>query len=768
MLFNRPFFHAVAAFGLMAGVASALGAEQVGRVLLAGGEAFAVRDGKEVRLAFNSPIEFKDVLRTGAASSLQIRFVDDSLVSIRENSEFAIEDYQFGSKPEEQKSFFRLVKGGFRAVTGLIGRTNHDNYRVRAENATIGIRGTDYAVRDCRGDCGAGVKNGLYGSVLGLSNGTNRVSLTNNAGESEFGINQHFYVANPNTRPEPLLVPPSFVAVKPQGKAATQQGNSAGGSGKEQASDSTGASAESRPSQTTSLVIVTPIITQPFQQTETLNTAGTSAVLPPANGFGIVFPKGFGSSSFSSFFDGNNSTATFGGQNQLQSFNIGGSVIGAIGGGTITDTGTFVASNGQAFTWGRWVGGTVTSGTQTFSGMPLLFVTGSGVKDNQGVFGGSATYTFQGGPHPIDASNNVGTVTSSVLSINFTQRVVSYSLGMTFSSVGTFGPATFTLSGSGSANSGNNSGEFLGTLSGSCSGTGCASSSASGFYDVGTAGTVGYEFAVVQGGLTVGTKGGSVVFENAHSVSSFTPGALPSNAFTGQVAYANTSGPFVPGSTTSIPSNSGQVSGNNLIGYGPSGGFSGFLNTGSNLDTGSATLVDGATMYWGRWAGSGISITDNNGSGFNPGTGVPWVIGPANTTMPTSGTFVYSFAGGPSPRDVNGNVGTWAGGALSVSFGTTTGSFSVSSPLQMAVNGVSYSLSSCTAGCTITNGNVTLGSGSVVTFTGACTGGACSTGSAATAGIGGLFVGPQAGGIALAGNTSSPAPTVSFAGAFKR
>ena len=210
-------------------------AEAVGRVLLAAGDTFAVRDGKEVRLAFNSPIEFKDVLRTGPASSLQVRFVDEGLLSIRENSEFAIEDYQFGAKPEEQRSFFRLVKGGFRAVTGLIGRTQHANYRVRAENATIGIRGTDYAVRDCRGDCGAGVKNGLYGSVLGISNGTNQITLSNNSGESTFGINQHFYVSDANTRPQPLLQPPSFVSFTPQGKAqAAQQGGS--GSGGEKAS----------------------------------------------------------------------------------------------------------------------------------------------------------------------------------------------------------------------------------------------------------------------------------------------------------------------------------------------------------------------------------------------------------------------------------------------------------------------------------------------------------------------------------------------------
>jgi hypothetical protein len=37
-----------------------------------------------------------------------------------------------------------LVKGGFRAITGMIGHTNKDNYKIETPTATIGIRGTDH------------------------------------------------------------------------------------------------------------------------------------------------------------------------------------------------------------------------------------------------------------------------------------------------------------------------------------------------------------------------------------------------------------------------------------------------------------------------------------------------------------------------------------------------------------------------------------------------------------------------------------------------
>lgn len=273
------------AAGMLAVLAATARAEVVGRVLLSAGDTFATRAGRDIRLAYGTSVEDKDVLRTGAASTLQVRFNDESIVSLRENSQFGIEDYKFTGKEDGlEKAFFRLVKGGFRTVTGLIGRTNKANYAVRAETATIGIRGTDYAVRDCKGDCGAGVKDGLYGSVLGVSHGTNKVSLANNAGEFTFAKDQHFYIADINTRPEPLLQPPSFVSVKPRGK-----GQAAGGSGGEETGEKSGASAESRPSGVAppSGAIALEQVAD-YQQTETFTSSGLLAALQSIGTIGIV------------------------------------------------------------------------------------------------------------------------------------------------------------------------------------------------------------------------------------------------------------------------------------------------------------------------------------------------------------------------------------------------------------------------------------------------------------------------------------------------
>lgn len=51
------------------------------------------------------------------------------------------------------RAYFRLLKGGFRAVSGLIGKSDPAEYRVSTPVATIGIRGTDYLVILCDAAC---------------------------------------------------------------------------------------------------------------------------------------------------------------------------------------------------------------------------------------------------------------------------------------------------------------------------------------------------------------------------------------------------------------------------------------------------------------------------------------------------------------------------------------------------------------------------------------------------------------------------------------
>lgn len=741
------------------GISAATHAADVGRVLLAAGDTVAIRANQPVRLAYGAMIQDKDVLRTGAASNLQVRFIDESIVSMKESSELRIDDFRYSGKEDgSERGFMSLLKGGLRTITGLIGRGNNANYRLNTVTATIGIRGTDYAATLCQGDCrnndGSLAKDGLYGRTLGQSHGTNRIDVSNERDQKTFGINENFYVADAKSVVEPLLVAPDFLSNKLEGRKQGGSKGESGGSGSEQATTG-GVAAESRPSTTPE-----PLPQLSFTAPQDLGPQGTPVVLAPANGWVVVYT----SPSFADLIFDDNDPAVFNSSNQLLSYSTSSNGSGSLNGGTIVDAGSYTYAYGATLSWGRWTGNTqiVTSTNATLTGAPLLFGTASGLTQNTNSVqpaGGVVTYNYVGGPQPVDGGGNVGTITSNSLALNFTNQNATYAMGVNFAGIG----ANFTVGGVGIRNFNNSGGEFSGSLSGSCIGVGCASPSVTtGGFEVGTDGPNGYELAVVGGGF-YGTLAGPVVFLNAYQSSSFTPG--PSGVFNqaGSLAYADTS---IVINTANFDPNLNVFSGTDLIAYGNGSTFpSGMLNSGTVADTGSVALIDGSTMRWGRWTGSSVQVISSPSNfSLNPPTGMPYVMGDANTVVPTSGSFTYTYAGGPSPVNTSGVVGTFNSGAFNVSFGSTSGSISVApaNPLSLTVGGVGYSLTSCTSGCTFPNSSPYAGN---MVLTGTCS--TCGTSAASSSGTG-IFVGPQGTGLALAGNITSAEPTISFAAGFKR
>ena len=270
-------------------------AEIVGRVLMTAGETSALRDGKVVPLTFGSPIEGRDTLQTGQRSNLQVRLTDESILSLREQTQMRIEDYKHSSKEEDQGSaVFSLVKGAFRTVTGLIGRRDHTRYAVRTPSATIGIRGTMYAAGVCDKSCfnadGSLAPDGLYGMVIGQSQGTNKLALTNKTGETVLRQGQVFFVANASSAPELLLEPPAHLidSLAGAGKAdrptatalglpGTSEGAIAGALGGLGGLGAGGIASDSRPNLLpTSLeqVALVSINFNTFQPTQNLNGGG--------------------------------------------------------------------------------------------------------------------------------------------------------------------------------------------------------------------------------------------------------------------------------------------------------------------------------------------------------------------------------------------------------------------------------------------------------------------------------------------------------------
>ena len=73
----------------------------------------------------------------------QIKFTDGGFASLQPNTDYEINEYKFEGKADgKERSFLSLLKGSVRLVTGVIGKANRKNFRIRTAVATIGIRGT--------------------------------------------------------------------------------------------------------------------------------------------------------------------------------------------------------------------------------------------------------------------------------------------------------------------------------------------------------------------------------------------------------------------------------------------------------------------------------------------------------------------------------------------------------------------------------------------------------------------------------------------------
>lgn len=135
----------------------------VGRVMLIQGE-LSAKDaaGKIRKLVVGSAVYDGEILSTGKASNAVVAFRDEGRVSLQEETVFHVEKFQFSRHqadvPDQENAVFRLLKGGVRVVTGLIGHVNHENFHFRLTTATIGIRGTGFDAW-CNAECATGGAN---------------------------------------------------------------------------------------------------------------------------------------------------------------------------------------------------------------------------------------------------------------------------------------------------------------------------------------------------------------------------------------------------------------------------------------------------------------------------------------------------------------------------------------------------------------------------------------------------------------------------------
>ena len=106
------------------------------------GNAVAMQDALPRTLKVGDKILNDDVISTGKGARLELRMIDDGVITLGERTVFVVIDYILdGNAPN---GTVRLLQGAFKAVSGNLVKMANASFVVETELATIGIRGTTF------------------------------------------------------------------------------------------------------------------------------------------------------------------------------------------------------------------------------------------------------------------------------------------------------------------------------------------------------------------------------------------------------------------------------------------------------------------------------------------------------------------------------------------------------------------------------------------------------------------------------------------------
>lgn len=119
-------------------------AEQIAQVLVSVGGNHVLRAGQQVNLQRAMPINAGDELNTGAGARLVVKFNDGTALTLGENTQLLLKDWQFKSKAQDNHAGFTLAAGVFRMITGAITQQANPDLNIETPIGSIGVRGTDF------------------------------------------------------------------------------------------------------------------------------------------------------------------------------------------------------------------------------------------------------------------------------------------------------------------------------------------------------------------------------------------------------------------------------------------------------------------------------------------------------------------------------------------------------------------------------------------------------------------------------------------------
>jgi len=118
-----------------------------GRIRVASGSAFIVRDGGSVPARQGQPVFQSDALQTGADGRIGVLLNDDTRLSIGPSSEVRLDRFAYAPASDNFAMVLQVVRGVAAYVSGRIAKLAPDAVRLETPAAIVGVRGTSLAIR---------------------------------------------------------------------------------------------------------------------------------------------------------------------------------------------------------------------------------------------------------------------------------------------------------------------------------------------------------------------------------------------------------------------------------------------------------------------------------------------------------------------------------------------------------------------------------------------------------------------------------------------
>ena len=103
------------------------------------------RQGDKILTEVNTPVEMRDLIET-LKGRTNIKFVDDTKVSVTEYSKLLIDEFVYNPEKKTGKLSLKAALGTIRYSSGKIAKNSRQNVKIKSPTASVSVRGTDFTM----------------------------------------------------------------------------------------------------------------------------------------------------------------------------------------------------------------------------------------------------------------------------------------------------------------------------------------------------------------------------------------------------------------------------------------------------------------------------------------------------------------------------------------------------------------------------------------------------------------------------------------------